>query len=139
LRQERFVRLTISKDDLPLKIELINDVPARVGQTRHHPVLGRLDTAENILANKVSALIDREEPKVLADIWGFCCRMGLSLTAAIEGAQGKAAGIFPADLARLLCSATREDWEVIRWIEAPQPEQFVADLQKLGESLILGG
>ena len=139
LRQERFVRLTISKDDLPLKIELINDVPARVGQTRHHPVLGRLDTAENILANKVSALIDREEPKDLADIWGFCCRMGLSLTAAIEGAHGKAAGIFPADLARLLCSATREDWEVIRWIEAPQPEQFVADLQKLGESLILGG
>jgi hypothetical protein len=66
-------------------------------------------------------------------------RMGLSLTNAIEGAQSKAAGIFPADLARLLCSATREDWEVIRWIEAPQPEQFVADLQKLGESLILGG
>ena len=139
LRQERVVRLTVSKDDLPLKIELINDVPARVGQTQYHPVLGRLDNAENILANKVSALIDREEPKDLADIWGFCCRMGLSLTDAIEGAQSKAAGIFPADLARLLCSVTRADWEVVRWIDAPEVEQYIADLQGLGEHLILGG
>jgi len=44
-----------------------------------HPVLGRLDSAENILANKISALIDRDEPKDLADIWGFCCVRRLSL------------------------------------------------------------
>ena len=53
------------------------------------------------------------------------------------GAQGKAAGIFPVDLARILLSATRSDWEQVRWIEAPTPEQFVADLRALGESLIL--
>lgn len=139
LRQERFVRLTVFKEDLPLKVELINDVPARVGEPWLHPGLGRLDTAANILANKVSALIDREEPKDLADIWGFCCRRGLLLSEAIEGAQGKAAGIFPADLARLLCSASHADWEVIRWIEAPEPERFIADLQALGERLILSG
>ena len=102
-----------------------------------HPVLGRLDSAENILANKVTALIDREEPKDLADIWGFCCRLGLSLSAALEGAQGKAAGIFPVDVARLLCTANRKDWELIRWIEAPEPNQFLDDLRELGEALIL--
>ncbi len=56
--------------------------------------LGRLDSAENILANKVTALLDREEPKDLADIWGFCCRKNLSLQAAITDAQSKAAGVF---------------------------------------------
>ncbi|MBN2004737.1 MAG: hypothetical protein JXA21_15375, partial [Anaerolineae bacterium] len=30
---------------------------------------------ENILANKITALIDREEPKDFADIWGFCCEV----------------------------------------------------------------
>ena len=45
-----------------------------------HPVLGRLDTPENILANKLSALVDRQEPKDLADIWGFCSRLALSIT-----------------------------------------------------------
>jgi hypothetical protein len=45
--------------------------------------------------------------------------MGLSINAAIEGAQSKAAGIFPVDLARVLCSTTQADWELVRWIEPP--------------------
>jgi hypothetical protein len=136
-RETRFVRLTLAMADTRLKIEMVNDVPSHVGEIRHHPQLGRLDSAENILANKVTALIDREEPKDLADIWGFCCRMGLSLRTALEGASSKAAGIFPADVARLLCTATRADWEVVRWSEKPDPEQFVRDLAELGESLLL--
>jgi Nucleotidyl transferase AbiEii toxin, Type IV TA system len=137
MREERFVRLNLVREDVQLKIEMVNDVPAHVGDLVIHPVLGRLDSAENILANKVTALIDREEPKDFADIWGFCCRLGLSLSAALEGAQGKAAGIFPVDVARLLCTADRKDWELIRWIEAPEPDQFLNDLRELGEALIL--
>lgn len=136
-KEERFVRLNLAQGDIFLKIEFINDVPARVGQPWFHPILGRLDSAENILANKLTALIGREEPKDLADVWGFCSQMNLSLTAAIENAQSKAAGIFPADLARVLCSVSRSDWELVRWIDAPTPEQFRGDLQALGEKLIL--
>ncbi len=137
LRESRFVRATVSRDEVRLKIELVNDVPSRVGLPGPDPVLGRLDSAENILANKISALLDREEPKDLADIWGFCTRLGLSLSGAIGGAQGKAAGIFPAEVARLLCSTSRYDWERIRWIEAPNTDSYVKDLHSLGESLLL--
>lgn len=137
LQEERFVRLVVIEASVSLKIECINDVPARVGSVRLHPLLGRLDSPENILANKITALIDREEPKDFADIWGFCCQMQLSLLEAITGAQGKAAGIFHADLARLLLSATRDDWVSVRWITAPAAEQFLSDLQRLGEMLIL--
>ncbi len=137
LQEERFVRLTLVADAELLKIEFINDVPTRVGAIVQHPLLGRLDSPENILANKITALVDREEAKDLADIWGFCCRMGLSVVEALTGAQSKAAGIFPADLARLLLSATSGDWERIRWIAPPPAEQFLAELYALGESLIL--
>ncbi len=137
LREQRFVRLNLVRETVQLKIEMVNDVPARVGETTIHPVLGRLDSAANILANKVTALIDREEPKDLADIWGFCCRLGLQLTTALEGAQSKAAGIFPADLARLLCTVGLNDWQLVRWIEAPDSNQYLADLRQLGEELIL--
>lgn len=137
LQEERFVRLVIVEAGVSLKVECINDVPARVGPVRSHPLLGRLDSPENILANKITALIDREEPKDFADIWGFCCQMQLSLLEAITGAQGKAAGIFPADLARVLLSATCDDWARVRWIKAPPVEQFLRDLQRLGEMLIL--
>ena len=136
-KEERFVRLNITENDLALKIEMINDVPARVGQITDHPVLGRLDSAENILANKITALIDREEPKDLADIWGFCFQRQLSLNEALNNAHSKAAGIFPADLARLLCSVTVADWESVRWITPPPAEVFISQLTSLGEKLVL--
>jgi hypothetical protein len=47
-----------------------------VGAFVEHGILGRLDSAENILANKITAVMDRNEPKDMADIWGFCCRRG---------------------------------------------------------------
>jgi len=137
MKEERFARLNLIQKDFFLKIEMVNDVPARVGDIQRHPILGKLDSAENILANKVTALLDREEPKDLADIWGFCCQKNLSIQAAITDAQSKAAGIFPADLARVLCSVQKEDWEAVRWIKAPPVETFISQLNQLGESLLL--
>ena len=52
-------------------------------------------------------------------------------------ARGKAAGIFNADLARALSSVTRDDWELIKWIEPPKPERFINDLMALGEKLVI--
>jgi len=116
---------------------MVNDVPAHIGEIITHNVLGRLDSAENILANKVTAAIDRNEPKDLADIWGLCCKMSLPLKPAIHDASSKAAGIFPADLARVLCTVKAEDWQVVQWIDPPSVDQFLDELRRLGESLIL--
>ena len=137
-RDDRFLRLFVSRGEATMKVEMVNDVPYRIGEPSSHPVLGLLDTPANILANKVSALIDRDEPKDLADIWGFCSRMGLSLNEAIGNARGKAAGIFLPDLARLLCTANEDDWRVVRWIEPPPMDAYLGDLHRLGESLIHG-
>lgn len=137
LRQPRYIRLNLSTKTVSLKLEFINDVPAHVGEITVHPILGRLDSAENILANKLTALTTREEPKDLADVWGLCTQLNLSIHEAISGAQSKAAGIFPADLARVLLSAAQTDWEVIRWAQKPEPESFLHDLHQLGEQLIL--
>ena len=136
LREERYVRISLVLLDLNIKIEMVNDVPSRVGEPWFHPQLGRLDTAENILANKVTAVLDRAAPKDLADIWALCSQKGLVLQEAITGAQGKAAGVFPVDLARVLCSATRSDWELVRWINPPDPDPYIAQLNSLGQSLL---
>lgn len=77
--QQHFARMLLRHTDVTLKLEFVNDVPFRVGEVTTHPVLGQLDTAENILANKVTAVLDREEPKDLADVWGFCAQMGLPI------------------------------------------------------------
>jgi len=137
LRESRFVRLEVGAGDMVLKLEFVNDVPSRVGEVSDHPTLGRLDSAENILANKLTALADRNEPKDVADIWGFCCRRGMPVGPALMSASSKAAGLFPPDLARRLLTVSEDDWRVIRWIDAPAPSSFIADLRRLGEALLL--
>lgn len=139
MREERFVRLDLVHAGTSLKIEMVNDVPAHVGEIREHSVLGRVDSAENLLANKLTALVDRGEPKDLADVWGFCCQMGLSIHQALVGAQSKAAGLFPPDVARILVTVTEHDWRLVRWITAPAVDSFLLDVRKLGEELLLIG
>ena len=128
----------MSTGEVELKIEFVNDVRGRVGVPARHPGFGLVDTQENILANKITALLDREEPKDLADIWGLCRRSGLVLKDALAGASSKAVGVFAADVARALLSATPDDWRLVRWISpAPSSDEFVRDLRALGEDLLL--
>lgn len=137
IRQEFFVRILLLENDVTLKIELVNDVPSRVGEIRQHPQLGAIDSPENILANKLSALIGRDEPRDIADVWALCTKMGLSIENAIEGANSKAAGIYPLDIARKLLSVTQAQWEIVRWIDPPDFDQYISELNGLGEKLIL--
>lgn len=135
-REERLVRMALNSPKAVLKIEIINDVPLRLGTIKNHPVLGSLDCPENLLANKVSALMDRRESKDLADIWGLCTKLNMSLSSAIDEARGKAAGVFAPDCARVLCEASESDWEAILWQDGPTLSTFLKDIHKLGEDLL---
>ena len=135
LREERFGRALL-RGPTPLKLEFINDVPFRVGDPWPHPNLGPLDTKENILANKVSALVDREEPKDVADIFWLCCRDNLNLSVAIQNAEGKAAGIFPPLVARCLANALELGVPKVAWVEAPSEQEFRTRLESLIDGLL---
>jgi hypothetical protein len=63
--------------------------------------------------------------------------MSFPLDEAITNAASKAAGVFPADLARVLCSAAPEHRQVVLWIDPPPVDQFLDDLHRLSERLIL--
>jgi len=135
-RDHRFVRAFLSRDDVRLKIEFVNDV--RVGTPVRHAGFGLVDTMENILANKVAALLDREEPKDLADVWSLGRLGGLELRDALVGASSKAVGVFAADVARALLGATEDDWRLVRWAPPPPTAaEFLGDLRALGEDLLL--
>lgn len=99
LRADNFTRLFVSAERL--KIELINDVPAHIGRRVEHPTLGIIDSKENILANKITALVDRSMPKDVADIY-FLLKDGLSIKQALVNADSKAAGISPLLVAKIL-------------------------------------
>ncbi len=135
LREERFGRAFLH-GAVSLKLEFINDVPFRVGQPWEHPLLGSLDTKENILANKISALVDRQEPKDLADIFWLCCRDRLDLDAALANAEGKAAGIFPPLVARALAEGLRLGVPNVEWQQRPAEAEYRNGIEALINSLV---
>ena len=137
MKEERFARLNLVQGETTLKIEMINDVPARVGGVENHSVLGRLDSAENILANKVTALLAREEPKDIADVWGFCCLKKLSLHDAITGAQGRLLAFSPPTLQGCCAPSKRRTANQFDRLQAPPLETFISQLTQLGDNLFL--
>jgi predicted nucleotidyltransferase component of viral defense system len=67
LSTDEFARFFIEVDDTFLKVELVNDVAYRAGNSLKSK-LGLIDNPLNILSNKLSAIIGRDEPKDIFDI-----------------------------------------------------------------------
>lgn len=79
----------IGESDGPgLKLEFINDVPARVGEVMSHSLFPRIDHWKNILANKITAL-SRNEPKDWVDILFLSYRYSFNWIEMIEYAKEK--------------------------------------------------
>ncbi len=106
--------LYVEKDKL--KIDIANYTHMHIGKLEDHPVLGTLDSKENILANKLTALVDRTMPKDVVDIF-FLLRDGLNLKQALTDVRSKAAGISPPFIAKIL---TNFDYglikKAIKWV-----------------------
>lgn len=66
LRADTYVRVWID-EGLPLKIDFVNEVPERWGGFNLRKGIN-LDNPANILANKLGAVVSRDEPKDVFDI-----------------------------------------------------------------------
>jgi len=65
---EDFVRYYIEDEESVLKIEFVNDIAYRCGVPNNYRY-GYIDTPLNILTNKLTAIIGRDEPKDVFDIY----------------------------------------------------------------------
>lgn len=68
-----FVRIMLVTIETPLKIEFVNDVTYRWGETKLTEKKITIDNVANILANKLTALLSRDEPKDVFDILTISC------------------------------------------------------------------
>lgn len=133
---EYFYRVFVGKERL--KIEMVNDVPSHIGRLVDHPVLDMIDSKENILANKLTAIVDRTLPKDIVDIY-FLLRDGLSIKKALTDADSKAAGISPLLVAKILYEYDYPllDTE-IRWVTPVSGETIKQFLSNLSVAIIEG-
>ena len=132
-----FVRVFVSPERL--KIEMINDVPSHIGSFEDHPILGIMDSKENILANKITALIDRTLPKDIVDIY-FLLKGGLDIRKALLDAESKAAGIAPLLVAKILFDFDYSTLDTeIKWVEPVDSLTIKGFLTAISEKIVQGG
>lgn len=119
-----------------LKIDFVNDIPYRNGEPAMHPTLGLIDSIENILTNKLSALIGRSEVKDVADLWQISRKISFSWKTAIENAMQKEACIDTLLISETLRQVSEDDFNRIRWIRKPHFMRFQEDLVFIGQDML---
>lgn len=123
-----FKRLVLTRGDEGLVIDLVKDT----GPQLHGDKLERdhilIDPPDEILANKLTALVGRAEERDLIDVM-FLERAGYSVEAALPAAMAKDGGCTPATLAWLLSEITIPDGVVLpAGVSPAELRAYVSDL-----------
>jgi len=84
-----FARYFVEYEGSLLKVEFVNDVLYRCGQPLDFKY-GLIDTPLNILSNKLTALVSRDEPKDIFDIYTLARRYSFNWMRVFEEAKKKA-------------------------------------------------
>ncbi len=134
-RDESFCRLTIEDT---LKVDFVNDVPAYYGavELRMSGPYSKIDNPMNILANKVTAFSDRDEPKDISDIWIISKNLPIDWKTVFTAADSKAAGINAPVIAKKIEEYDLISLGRIKWINRPTDEEFKSDMVKVVEGIL---
>jgi predicted nucleotidyltransferase component of viral defense system len=137
LRSESYYSFKV---DQLLKVDLVNDVAYREGELQKKPIFSRVDSLQNILSNKISAIISRDEPKDVVDIWIIAKNNNINWPKVFQSVGSKAVGIFPPEVAKRLADFPSELLKTIKWVGAKQPkaEQFNREVNEICDAMLKG-
>jgi hypothetical protein len=122
-----FRRYALTRGDDALVIDVVRE---RVHQTRpDKPVIDGIviDPPEEILANKLTALVGRQEERDLVDVY-FLEQQGYRVEDALDAALAKDGGCTPATLAWLLSEIAIPEGNLPGGVTAPVLRAYVNEL-----------
>jgi len=110
----------------------------RYGKLERKEIFSKVDNVKNILSNKLSALISRDEAKDVVDIWVMAKDNKINWEKIFLSANSKAVGIFPPSIAKRLAEFPIDLLKRIKWIEKKQPsvKDFRTDLNLICDSIL---
>jgi len=137
LFSDDITRLFITEDDLNLKIELVNDKGYYHGKPAVYQ-FGLIDKPLNILSNKLSAIVGRDEPKDIFDIVHLSLNYSFNWQDVFYHAKQKSV-INELDVEQRLC-AFPVDWlENVHRFDSPTDFDFYRKtLQQIADDFLLG-
>lgn len=127
----------LSDENYSLKVDLVNDTAPQFGGPVDTPVYFRTDSWENILSNKLCALL-RLEPKDVADIWIISKKKAFNWGRALDQAREKELGLDPVVLSDVLRGIPEDEFARIKWTRPPLWDDFRKDIEAIVPALLSG-
>jgi hypothetical protein len=120
-----------------MKLEFVNDVAYRAGVPLKSNQ-GNIDTVTNILANKLTAIVGRDEPKDVFDIVTIATHFSFNWKEIFNHSKEKAL-INEIDIEQRLFSFPVISFSAVGWLIKPVDIGiFEQQLQKIADDFLLG-
>lgn len=134
---ERFHRLMLHAGEVILKLEFINDVPFHFGGFETSAIYSLVDNPLNILSNKITAIMDRNEVKDFADIFSIAAYLKkIDWKSIFVSASSKSAGIFAPLAAERIAGFDFEQLKQIKWVPGYGFQKLKHIQEKIVEEII---
>ncbi|MBN1798479.1 MAG: nucleotidyl transferase AbiEii/AbiGii toxin family protein [Spirochaetales bacterium] len=124
-------------EEIDLKVDLVNDLAVHHGDLIFDSLLGAVDSLENILTNKVSAVF-RYEPKDFYDLLIIARNMRFDWKDIIEKSKTKEAGVDPVTIYDILKSFPLAALDAIKTDHEIDKQQFTLDLNMMAQDIFEG-
>lgn len=134
---EKFSQLFLYWADAELKIDLVNDLAVRYGEVISDEHFCKIDSMQNILFNKISALY-RFEIKDYVDIWLIAKNYKFNWRELINHAKQTEVAIDPLEFFNLFKSFPFESLTAIKWVKPVNYNQIKENFNKIAEDIVNG-
>lgn len=111
-----FARVFIKEGDALLKIDFVNDIPYRCGETLKTDLFIRTDSVINILSNKLAAL-SRHSAKDVADIVFISLNYAFNWVEIVREASEKDVWVNAVEICRILDEFPVEKLDELIWVK----------------------
>ena len=125
---ESFLRITVLKDEVSLKIDFVNDVIYHYGDFETAHFFNKIDSWRNILSNKLSA-VSRLEPKDIVDLLFIAKKFAFEWPDIMAEAKNKDLWVEPLNVSRIIKEFPVKLFDTIKWIIPA--DQKVLDIERL--------
>ena len=134
---DEFARFFIEDNEILMKVEFVNDVAYRAGVPLKSNQ-GNIDTVTNILANKLTAVVGRDEPKDVFDIVTIAAHFSFNWKEIFNHSKEKAL-LNEIDIEQRLFAFPVSSFSSVDWLIKPVDIAiFEQQLQKIADDFLLG-
>ncbi|OHD50866.1 MAG: hypothetical protein A2096_05275 [Spirochaetes bacterium GWF1_41_5] len=132
-----FFQIFVADSNADLKLDFVNDIALHYGELVINENLGKIDSLENILTNKISALF-RYEPKDIADIWIISKNFKFNWEDIITKASAKELGIDPVIAGEIIAAFPEDRLEYIKWMTPVDKKKIMLELKVISGDILRG-